>query len=85
MTPATSYYGSKDYQKVNGILPVETYADLSSIVNGLESNVDYPKGKRSPYVKSLIDRYLERYGYNPTYGERMKIYDSMGVAKGYRY
>ena len=38
MTPATSYYGSKDYQKVNGILPVETYADLSSIVNGLESN-----------------------------------------------
>ena len=85
MTPATSYYGSKDYQKVNGILPVETYADLSSIVNGLESNVDYPKGQRSPYVKSLIDRYLERYGYNPTYGERMKIYDSMGVAKGYRY
>ena len=85
MTPATSYYGSKDYQKVNGILPVETYADLSSIVNGLESNVDYPKGKRSPYVKSLIDRYLEKYGYNPTYGERMKIYDSMGVAKGYRY
>ena len=85
MTPATSYYGSKDYQKVNGILPVETYADLSSIVNGLESNVDYPKGKRSPYVKSLIDRYLERYGYNPTYGERMKIYDSMGVAKEYRY
>lgn len=85
MTPATSYYGSKDYQKVNGILPVETYADLSSIVNGLKSDVDYPKGKRSPYVKSLIDRYLERYGYNPTYGERMKIYDSMGVAKGYRY
>ena len=84
-SPATSYYDSKSYQLVDGILPVETYADLSSLVYGLESGVDYPKGEKSPFAKSLIDAYLEKYGYNPTANERAKIYDAMGVAKSYWY
>lgn len=84
-SPATSYYDSKSYQLVDGILPVETYADLSSLVYGLESGVDYPKGEKSPFAKSLIDAYLEKYGYNPSSSERAKIYEAMGVAKSYWY
>ena len=85
VSPAKSYYDSKGYQLVDGVLPVDTYADLSGLVNGLESGVDYPKGEFSPFAKSLIDAYLEKYGYNPTANERAKIYDAMGVAKSYWY
>lgn len=85
VSPAKSYYDNKGYQLVDGILPVDTYADLSGLVNGLKSGVDYPKGERSPFAKSLIDAYLEKYGYNPTANERAKIYDAMGVAKSYWY
>ena len=53
--------------------------------NLTSDGVDYPKGERSPYYKSAIDQYLAEYGYNPTYNQRMKIYESMGVAKKYRY
>lgn len=78
--------GEKEkYGIVQGILPAESYSYLYDTVYGLESGVDYPKGERSPFAKSLIDAYLEKYGYNPTYNDRMKIYESMGVAKKYRY
>lgn len=78
--------GEKEkYSLVQGILPAESYSYLYDVIGGLESDVDYPKGERSPFVKSLIDTYLEQYGYNPTYSERMKIYESYNVAKEYRY
>lgn len=85
MAPADSYYDSKNYQMVQSFMPVDVYADLSGTLNKMESGVDYPKGERSPYYKSAIDQYLAEYGYNPTYNQRMKIYESMGVAKKYRY
>ena len=85
VSPAKSYYDNKGYQLVDGILPVDTYADLSGLVNGLKSGVDYPKGEKSPFAKSLIDAYLEKYGYNPSSIERVKIYEAMGVAKSYWY
>ena len=85
MAPADSYYDSKNYQMVQSFMPVDVYADLSSTLSKMESGVDYPKGERSPYYKSAIDQYLAEYGYNPTYNQRMKIYESMGVAKKYRY
>lgn len=85
LSPAKSYYDNKGYQLVDGILSVGTYADLSGLVNGLESGVDYPKGEFSPFAKSLIDAYLEKYGYNPSSNEKVKIYEAMGVAKRYWY
>lgn len=85
MAPADSYYDSKNYQMVQSFMPVDVYADLSGTLSKMESGVDYPKGERSPYYKSAIDQYLAEYGYNPTYNQRMKIYESMGVAKKYRY
>lgn len=81
MAPADSYYDSKSYKMVENFMPVDMYAYMKELVNG----VDYPDGQRSPYYKSAIDQFLAEYGYNPSYNQRMKIYESMGVAKSYRY
>mgnify|MGYP005870806753 CR=1 FL=1 len=84
-SPATSYYDSKNYKIVENFVPVEMYADLSGRLNKLKSGIDYPKGQRSPYYKKAIDMYLEAYGYDVTRNQRIKIYESLGVAKSYWY
>lgn len=83
-SPADSYYDQSGYQKVQSFMNVNTYASIKDVLG----NVSYPggvKGAKSMAYKRAIDDFMQQHGYNPSYDERMKIYEACGVGKTYRY
>lgn len=81
---AKSYYDQPSYQKVQSFMDVDTYVSIKDVLG----NVSYPEGVRgakSMAYKRAIDDFMQQHGYNPSYDERMKIYDACGVGKTYRY
>lgn len=81
---AKSYYDQPSYQKVQSFMDVDTYVSIKDVLG----NVSYPEGVRgakSMAYKRAIDDFMQQHGYNPSYDERMKIYEACGVGKTYRY
>ena len=81
---AKSYYDQPSYQKVQSFMDVDTYVSIKDMLG----NVSYPKGVKgamSMAYKRAIDDFMQQHGYNPSYDERMKIYEACGVGKTYRY
>ena len=81
---AKSYYDQPSYQKVQSFMDVDTYVSIKDMLG----NVSYPKGVKgamSMAYKRAIDDFMQQHGYNPSYDERMKIYEACDVGKTYRY
>lgn len=81
---AKSYYDQPSYQKVQSFMDVDTYVSIKDVLG----NVSYPEGVRgakSMAYKRAIDDFMQQHGYNPSYDERMKIYEACGVGKTYWY
>lgn len=81
---AKSYYDQPSYQKVQSFMDVDTYVSIKDMLG----NVSYPKGVKgamSMAYKRAIDDFMQQHGYNPSYDERMKIYEACGVGKTYWY
>lgn len=81
---AKSYYDQPSYQKVQSFMDVDTYVSIKDVLG----NVSYPKGVKgamSMAYKRAIDDFMQQHGYNPSYDERMKIYEACGVGKTYWY
>lgn len=81
---AKSYYDQPSYQKVQSFMDVDTYVSIKDMLE----NVSYPKGVKgamSMAYKRAIDDFMQQHGYNPSYDERMKIYEACDVGKTYRY
>ena len=81
---AKSYYDQPSYQKVQSFMDVDTYVSIKDVLG----NVSYPegvKGAMSMAYKRAIDDFMQQHGYNPSYDERMKIYEACDVGKTYRY
>lgn len=81
---AKSYYDQPSYQKVQSFMDIDTYVSIKDVLG----NVSYPEGVRgakSMAYKRAIDDFMQQHGYNPSYDERMKIYEACGVGKTYRY
>lgn len=81
---AKSYYDQPSYQKVQSFMDVDTYVSIKDMLG----NVSYPKGVKgamSMAYKRAIDDFMQQHGYNPSYDERMKIYEACEVGKTYRY
>ena len=81
---AKSYYDQPSYQKVQSFMDVDTYVSIKDMLG----NVSYPEGVRgakSMAYKRAIDDFMQQHGYNPSYDERMKIYEACDVGKTYWY
>lgn len=81
---AKSYYDQPSYQKVQSFMDVDTYVSIKDVLG----NVSYPEGVRgakSMAYKRAIDDFMQQHGYNPSYDERMKIYEACDVGKTYWY
>lgn len=81
---AKSYYDQPSYQKVQSFMDVDTYVSIKDVLG----NVSYPegvKGAKSMAYKRAIDDFMQQHGYNPSYDERMKIYEACDVGKTYWY
>lgn len=81
---AKSYYDQPSYQKVQSFMDVDTYVSIKDMLG----NVSYPedvRGAKSMAYKRAIDDFMQQHGYNPSYDERMKIYEACDVGKTYWY